>query len=302
MQSQTITFPNPGPVTYSLNGTFALTSTGGASGNPVTYVSNSTGICTVSGSTATIVSAGTCSITASQAGNATYGAASPVTDLVTIAPASQSISFTSTPPASPAIGGTYAVSATGGASGNPVTFSIDAGSTAGACSISGPTVSFSGLGTCIVDADQAGNANYTAAPQAQQSFTIGLGTVSLVFTTQPADVAQGTTVGAIAVTEQNQFGYVVASDNSSTVDFSVADCSGSGSVSLGSATMSNGVATLANSAQRFYTLTGGTSQPPSPVATATSSGTFAGSVSSDPFNVIANADFLFADGFESCRL
>ena len=302
LQSQTITFPNPGPVTYSLNGTFALTSTGGASGNPVTYVSNSTGICTVSGSTATIVSAGTCSITASQAGNATYGAASPVTDLVTIAPASQSISFTSTPPASPAIGGTYAVSATGGASGNPVTFSIDAGSTAGACSISGPTVSFSGLGTCIVDADQAGNANYTAAPQAQQSFTIGLGTVSLVFTTQPADVAQGTTVGAIAVTEQNQFGYVVASDNSSTVDFSVADCSGSGSVSLGSATMSNGVATLANSAQRFYTLTGGTSQPPSPVATATSSGNFAGSVSSDPFNVIANADFLFADGFESCRL
>jgi hypothetical protein len=38
---------------------------------------------------------------------------------------SQSISFTSTPPASPVIGDTYRVAAVGGASGNRVTLAID---------------------------------------------------------------------------------------------------------------------------------------------------------------------------------
>ena len=383
--SQTITFPNPGPVTYSPSGTFGLTATGGGSGNPVTYVSNTTGVCTVSGSTATIVSAGTCSITASQAGNQNYAAATPVTDPITINPAGQTIAFTSTPPASPAYGGSYAVSATGGASGNPVSFSIDAGSTAGACSISGSTVSFTGTGTCIVDANQAGNANYTtasqqqqsfaigaanqtitftstapapavlggpnytvtatasstlpvtlsvdagsvsvcslggsvsgstvsfistgtctidanqagdanynAAPQAQQSFTVSLGTVTLVFTAQPANVAQGTTQGTIAVTEQNQYGYVVSSDNSSTVNFTVVACGGP--ESLGSATMSNGVATLSDSTQRFYTVAAGLT------VGAASSGTFSGTAGSGTFNVTSNPGLIFSDGFDGCRL
>jgi hypothetical protein len=57
-------------------------------------------------------------------------------------------------------------------SGLSVTLSIDPSSTSG-CTISGSTVSYGGgVGTCIIDADQAGNADYLAAPQAQQSFTI----------------------------------------------------------------------------------------------------------------------------------
>ena len=42
------------------------------------------------------------------------------------------------------------------------------------CSLSGSTVSFSKAGTCVIDANQAGNSSYEAAPQAQQSFTVGL--------------------------------------------------------------------------------------------------------------------------------
>jgi len=87
-------------------------------------------------------------------------------------PIAQVITFTSTPPASPTVGGTYPVSATGGGSGNPVVFSIDPSSTAGACSIIGSTVSLSATGTCVVDANQAGNATYSAAPRVHQSFTI----------------------------------------------------------------------------------------------------------------------------------
>ena len=50
---------------------------------------------------------------------------------------SQSITFTSSPPPDPTVGGSYAVSATGGGSGIAVTFSVDSSSTAGACTVSG---------------------------------------------------------------------------------------------------------------------------------------------------------------------
>jgi len=63
------------------------------------------------------------------------------------------------------------VKATGGGSGNPVTFTIDSSSTSSACSISGSAVTFGQLGRCVIDANQAGNDKYQAAPQAQQTIT-----------------------------------------------------------------------------------------------------------------------------------
>ena len=101
---------------------------------------------------------------------------------------SQAISFTSTVPASPTVGGGYTVTATGGGSGNAVTFSVDSSSAVGACSISGAAVSFTGVGSCVIDANQAGNANYTAAPQAQQALTIAKASQAISFTsTVPAN-------------------------------------------------------------------------------------------------------------------
>jgi uncharacterized repeat protein (TIGR01451 family) len=84
----------------------------------------------------------------------------------------QVIIFTSALRNPATVGGTYTPTATGGASGNPVTFTIDSASTSGPCSISGGTVSFAGPGTCMVDANQAGGAGYSAAPQAQQVITV----------------------------------------------------------------------------------------------------------------------------------
>jgi hypothetical protein len=43
------------------------------------------------------------------------------------------------------------------------------------CSISGSIVSFMGVGTCTVDANQSGDASYSAAPQVQQSFSVSQG-------------------------------------------------------------------------------------------------------------------------------
>jgi hypothetical protein len=107
---------------------------------------------------------------------------------------SQLITFTSSPPSTATVGGpTYTVAATGGASGNPVTFTIDAASSS-VCSLSGSTstVSFAGPGTCTIDADQAGNSNYDAAPQMQQSFAVGKGSQAITFTsTAPSSATVG---------------------------------------------------------------------------------------------------------------
>ena len=84
----------------------------------------------------------------------------------------QAVTFTSTAPTGATVGGpTYTVTATGGASGNPVTFIVDSLSHS-VCTMAGDVVSFTGPGTCTIDANQDGNADYQAAPQAQQSFAV----------------------------------------------------------------------------------------------------------------------------------
>jgi hypothetical protein len=85
----------------------------------------------------------------------------------------QTITFTSVPPTGAVVGGaSYSVTATGGASGAPIVFTIDA-SASSVCSITDSTVSFIGEGTCVVDANQAGDTLYDTAPQARQTFIVG---------------------------------------------------------------------------------------------------------------------------------
>jgi len=74
---QTITFGALSDKTLG-DGPFVVTASA-SSGLPVSFTSTTPSVCTVSGVTVTLVGAGTCSITASQAGNASYGAATPVT-------------------------------------------------------------------------------------------------------------------------------------------------------------------------------------------------------------------------------
>jgi len=79
--SQTITFPTVPSQQAGFRATLQATST---SGLTVSYTSTTTSICTVSGSTLTFVTNGSCSVTASQAGNNTYAAATPVTQAIVV--------------------------------------------------------------------------------------------------------------------------------------------------------------------------------------------------------------------------
>ncbi len=165
--SQSIAFTAPG--SGKVGGSAVLSATGGGSGNPVVF-SGGSDVCQVSGSAVTYTAAGSCVVDANQAGNAKYTAAPQVQRTIVVRKLPQSISFTA--PVSGAVGSSALLSATGGASGNPVVFSVGGGSGAGVCHVSGSTVHYTAAGTCVVAANQAGNAKYAAAPQVQQTIKV----------------------------------------------------------------------------------------------------------------------------------
>ena len=170
--AQTITFPDPGPHDYD-DVLFSLSATA-SSGLAVGYSVPVGAPCSVSGSTVTILGAGTCVITASQPGNTNYNAATPVSRSVVIAKAAQTITFPA--PASHTYGDApFALSATA-SSGLPVSYSVT-----GPCSVSGSTVTITGAGACNVTASQPGNANYNAATPVSRSVTIAKANQTITF-------------------------------------------------------------------------------------------------------------------------
>ncbi len=183
LATQTITFTSTPPNPAAAGSTYALTATGGTSANPVTFSADSAsaGICTVSAATVHFIGAGTCLIDANQAGDANDLAAAQVQQSVVVTRGSQSISFSSTAPSNPTVGGTTYTAAASASSGLPVALTID-DSASGVCSIaSGGVVSFTGIGTCVIDANRAANSNYSAATQVQQSFSVGQGIQTITF-------------------------------------------------------------------------------------------------------------------------
>jgi hypothetical protein len=86
--------------------------------------------------------------------------------LINVKAASQSILFDVS---SPVVFGTpVSLSASGGASGNPVTFRV----VSGPATLAGNTLAFTNIGNVVVEADQPGNANYTDAPAVQQTIVV----------------------------------------------------------------------------------------------------------------------------------
>jgi len=176
--NQTITgFPLTDTRTYGI-APYSITGvSGGASGNPVTFASDNNAVASVTGTTVTINGAGSAHITASQAGNGSYNAAPNVVQTLTVNKATQIITF----------GGlinrndvdpNFQLTATGGASGNPITYTsslttvaqiVNAG---GTVDPNGTWVDIIGPGQTTITASQAGNGNYLAATSVQQVQTI----------------------------------------------------------------------------------------------------------------------------------
>jgi uncharacterized repeat protein (TIGR02543 family) len=155
------------------------------SGLPVSLSSGTPGICSVSGSTVTALAVGTCSVIGNQAGNGSYYAASPASQSIVVGKGTQTIN--SGPAPVMVVGGSGPLSATA-SSGLPVSYSSNTPTT---CTASGNTLTGvrAGIGACTVAANQAGNANYNAAPQILLNISIGKGNSTTTLTADPLSPA-----------------------------------------------------------------------------------------------------------------
>ena len=193
--SQTITFGNLSTRTFGAS-PFGISATS-TSGLTVAFTSSTTGVCTVSGTTVTLVAPGMCSITASQAGNADYTAASNVVQSFTVL-ATQTITFNQplnvylgVPPFSVA---SYAYAS----SALPAQFTSNSTGVCTATSTNGATVTILTSGTCSITASQPGNATYASATSVTQTFTVA--TPTNIFTVNStSDVAAGGTINSQSV-------------------------------------------------------------------------------------------------------
>jgi len=161
LTNQTIAF---GPLANKTYGDldFTLSATA-SSGLAVSFAAS--GNCTVNGATVHLTDVGSCTITASQAGDATYNPAQDVSQTFAILKAGQSITFG--PLARKTYGApNFRVSATA-SSHLLVSFAAS-----GHCTVRGTTVHLTGAGSCRVTASQPGDAHYNAATDVSRTFSI----------------------------------------------------------------------------------------------------------------------------------
>jgi hypothetical protein len=140
------------------------------SGLPISFSSYSASICTVSGNIASFVSPGTCTIAATQSGDAVNPPAAPVLQTFAVF-ATQTITFNSVP--TQTAGSSLTLNATA-SSGLPITYN-----SVGACTVSGSMVSLFAVGTCEITASQPGTSLYQAAQDA--SIVVNVSGVGLQF-------------------------------------------------------------------------------------------------------------------------
>jgi hypothetical protein len=167
---QAITFTLP--ASGSVGSTVELTATAD-SGLSVSFTSDTTDVCTVAATTLSLVAAGTCTVTASQAGDGTFAPATDVDASTIVAPAPpdptpQAITFAL--PASGSVGSTVELTATAD-SGLAVSYST---SMPDVCTVTDTHLGLVAAGTCTVTASQAGDGTFAPATDVVASMTVSL--------------------------------------------------------------------------------------------------------------------------------
>jgi hypothetical protein len=196
--AQTITFD---PIANKVIGSGSFTAVATAtSGLAVTFTTSTPSVCGASGTNGSVISlltVGTCTIVASQAGNAQWAAAANASQTFQITPPppptppNQAINF---PPMSDRmLGSGSPIASATATSGLPVTFTTTTPSICASAGPDGSTITMLAVGMCTVQADQPGDGGvtYNAAPPVLQSFNITPAppvctTPSLTFTITPS--------------------------------------------------------------------------------------------------------------------
>ena len=171
--SQTITFTVTSPMVANQ----ALTLNGSASsGLPIAYTSSNTSVAEIFGSELMIKGSGTINLTASQAGDATFAAASPVVRAITINRANQTITFDALIAATFGEGDIQLQGSSN--SGLPVSY---ASSNTSVATVSGNTVTIVGAGSANITATQGGDVIYNAATPVVRALTVNKADQAITF-------------------------------------------------------------------------------------------------------------------------
>ena len=158
---------------------YILTNATASSGLPVTYASSAPKVATIVSNALTIMGAGTTTITASQPGNANWGAATSVSQTLVVAKSSNTITpFIAIP--NPTYSSNAIITLPAplpvASSGLPVTLSVKSGPAV----ISGTNaIKITGGGVVVLAANQPGNGNVAPAPEVTTSFQILQATQSI---------------------------------------------------------------------------------------------------------------------------
>jgi len=244
-QSQTITF---GSIPTQTVGTPLSLTASASSGLTMSYTASPATVCTVSGSTAFFVGSGSCSITASQFGNSSYTAATPVTQTFNVNGESQTITFGSV--------STQTV-------GTPLTLAATASSSLGVtytaspstvCTVSGSTATFIGSGSCSITAAQAGNSTYAAANSVTQTFNVSAKTQNITFGSIPTQTV-GTPLTLTATASSSlSVTYSASPSTVCSVSGSTATFVGAGSCTITAAQSGNSIYSAATSVSQTFTV------------------------------------------------
>jgi hypothetical protein len=194
-----------------------------------------------------ITAPGSCTITASQPGDANYNAATAVAQTFAIAKGTQSITF------APLVGKTwgdadFTVSATA-SSGLPVSFAAS-----GSCTTSGATVHIIGAGSCTVTASQAGDANYSAAPDVPQTFAIAKANQTITFGPLGNKVLGAADFG-ISATASSGLTVAFSASGSCAVSGATVHLTGAGSCTLNAKQAGNANYNAATNVSRTFAIT-----------------------------------------------
>ncbi len=163
--SQSITFDELNAAPYSTGSITAAPVS--SSALPVDLVSHTTAVCAVSGTTVTFLTGGTCTLEATQVGDARYRAAVPVVRSFEVTDAPQTISFDA-PPDRVWTDATFDLSPTA-SSGLQVTLASE---TPDVCTASDATVTLLAAGTCELVASQPGTSTFLPADDVHRSFDV----------------------------------------------------------------------------------------------------------------------------------
>ena len=220
---------------------FNVTATA-TSGLAVSFSTSTPSVCTSSGTngaTIRLVAAGSCTVLADQAGNTRYQPAPQVQQSFLVTPppppGPQTITFG---PLSDRMMGSPPFTVSGTASsGLTVTFTTTTPAACTSSGTNGATITLVAIGTCTVQADQAGNGQFQPAPSVQQSFMV----TTLVCNPPVASFTVTPTTGN-AANNGGQQGTLFTFNSSATTNMSNQACNPTWSWNFGDASGTSSVA------------------------------------------------------------